>query len=151
MESLFQAFAWKAAQAGSGREPDSLPLCQPVLPTWQREDFRLFPSVALREFCWSVTCSPLGIFIVQYICSHGWGGSSAAPTYKAKLAWECAFLRLLEVLIFELPDTALVSTLAEMFFHLCSLNSSGNSFENKTKRSTSEFQMQRWLQHHTGF
>lgn len=94
MESLFQAFAWKAAEAGSGGQPDSRPLCQPVLPAWHSEDLRLFPSVASREFCWTVTCSPLGIFIVQYICSHGWGGSSAAPTHKAKLAWECAFLRL---------------------------------------------------------
>lgn len=40
------------------------------------------------------------------------------------------------MLIFELPDTAFGSPLAEMIFHLCSLNSSGNRFENKTKRST---------------
>lgn len=38
------------------------------------KDIRLFPSPALREFCWNVTCSPPIIFSDQYICIHGCTG-----------------------------------------------------------------------------
>lgn len=95
---------WSSGKPGLRGERSRLALAQSLIhgPSvslcflWDRENLRLFPSTALREFCWNVTCSPLSIFNVHLHPWTWWGCNPPhPPASQEKLAWKWTFLRLL--------------------------------------------------------